>query len=538
MKIINFILKLKIILFSLLWSISFLSFTQVQNPYQERFEKAKQNLREVIPTLPFFAQSNMEGKAIGDPLKFNYGNMKANGSVNFSEPARIDFNTSWEIELFSRTRSEEVMRQEYDNNVLFAVGKNNLRVGAMGNNSCVGSDANPGTWDPNVSGDPYEGTGRVFVVLPCATITVRAGISIYASGAHGARVKPDVIEACRAAGEKWALEIAQIFITSLQNYSCNIIDQNNNNNNPADENCQLSIRSDCASLELIPGEVSKICNFYVKGWNYSDKRVFLTLPQVTDNWGSVPGGIVVVNDGSAWPPNMNRPEHGFALYFSARITAQPQQLPLQVHVSQEGCKSASMVLPITVKQKGSAGLINPVYMQNIFYLGLYLGYAEYVAYKRGDVNYISDNVNSARQYAISIGLATDGFDDVLNEIQKYPASGLLYSKISVTRENTGRFISKNCNCGGVLTNPWYAYMLGYQLGFAEVHSWQNGDKYYLINNVLEPARLNASNCGFPIVSFDILLKNLRRRMTVNQAYSSVVSIRNNMAEYANRWCQW
>lgn len=111
------------------------------------------------------------------------------------------------------------------------------------------------------------------------------------------------------------------------------------------------------SITLRAGEMSEIVNVHISNFRKrTEDRVEVIFPEKTDNWASLPGGIVVMQgDGSYWPPNMGRPEHVDGYFFRARSTALSSKQSVTIIVRQRKAGEVRLTLDVTVIGKGSSG---------------------------------------------------------------------------------------------------------------------------------------------------------------------------------------
>lgn len=111
------------------------------------------------------------------------------------------------------------------------------------------------------------------------------------------------------------------------------------------------------SITLRAGEMSEIVNVHISNFRKrTEDRVEVIFPEKTDNWASLPGGIVVTGgDGSYWPPNMGRPEHVDGYFFRARSNAPSGKKTVTIIVRQAKAGEVRLTLDVTVIGKGSSG---------------------------------------------------------------------------------------------------------------------------------------------------------------------------------------
>ena len=155
-------------------------------------------LRERIPSLPFFAQSEA-AKATGSfrfPETMGYGVMDAPGAVGFSDPARIQFSANWDVKCRAPGAVNDI------------AAKCKADTGAFGEDSCLSSFGKPGAKNLAFTVDPYLGGTTLSVRNGSLELSVGTLISIWAGAEHGARTKPGVVRAVRKASEDWAKVIA------------------------------------------------------------------------------------------------------------------------------------------------------------------------------------------------------------------------------------------------------------------------------------------------------------------------------------------
>ena len=110
------------------------------------------------------------------------------------------------------------------------------------------------------------------------------------------------------------------------------------------------------SITLRAGEMSEIVNVHISNFRKrTEDRVEVIFPEKTDNWASLPGGIVVTGgDGSYWPPNMARPEHVDGYFFRARSNAPSGKRSISIIVRQRKAGEVRLTLDVTVIGKGSS----------------------------------------------------------------------------------------------------------------------------------------------------------------------------------------
>jgi hypothetical protein len=126
---------------------------------------------------------------------------------------------------------------------------------------------------------------------------------------------------------------------------------------------QIKARLVYGTIELVPGEVSKVCGLYIKDWKVNtEDRVYIKVP-TQDAWGSLAVNrnlVVFSGDWSLAPEHMDGEEHYVSLFWSARSTAQPGAFAVPVRVSQAGAgKPVDLILNIRVLP-GTSGATPPL----------------------------------------------------------------------------------------------------------------------------------------------------------------------------------
>src|ERR1041385_800316 len=170
-----------------------------------------ERIAKVIPSLPFFAQSNQAktSRPVGDPLSMHYNVEQADGAVAIDDPAKIVFGAGWQVGCASPARTEtERQETQAAYRGKLCQGGGEVTSGVLGENSCMTSTGERGTLDIANYGDPYTGYAKIFVATPSLTLTVSAGVALHTSKAHGPRGRPEVIRAAKKAAEDWAQVIA------------------------------------------------------------------------------------------------------------------------------------------------------------------------------------------------------------------------------------------------------------------------------------------------------------------------------------------
>src|ERR1041385_4417818 len=170
-----------------------------------------ERIAKVIPSLPFFAQSNQAktSRPVGDPLSMHYNVEQADGAVAIDDPAKIVFGAGWQVGCASPARTEtERQETQAAYRGKLCQGGGEVTSGVLGENSCMTSTGERGTLDIANYGDPYTGYAKIFVATPSLTLTVSAGVALHTSKAHGPRGRPEVIQAAKKAAEDWAQGIA------------------------------------------------------------------------------------------------------------------------------------------------------------------------------------------------------------------------------------------------------------------------------------------------------------------------------------------
>ncbi len=122
----------------------------------------------------------------------------------------------------------------------------------------------------------------------------------------------------------------------------------------------LNARLDYSMITLAPGE-TKNCSIHISGYkgNTSD-RVEVVFPQVTDNWGSMPGQIQVFPGSTSMEPWSMRgagdytKEYSLGQGYRARETALPGITPVRIIVRQKGAGQVTLTLFVKVVRKGES----------------------------------------------------------------------------------------------------------------------------------------------------------------------------------------
>jgi hypothetical protein len=182
-------------------------------------------VKGVASSMPFYAQSKQSKAEITAPLRWGYDGAPIDGasSASVGTPRQVTFTGTWQVRATCNPpRTQQQMAQAYQD-AREPCGKTESRrvvtANAYGPNSCAWSSVDPGTNDPNVSGDPYMGGAGAFIATSCGDITVYAGVGVFAPASHGARNKPDALTATRADAEKHAKDIATKLLAAV-NQSC------------------------------------------------------------------------------------------------------------------------------------------------------------------------------------------------------------------------------------------------------------------------------------------------------------------------------
>jgi hypothetical protein len=181
-------------------------------------------LRAKIPQLPFWSQSNVVVTLRIPPeqytpfrMEWAVGEREApNGatsaiSISFSDPHNVVFGGRWIVNPFP----EGVIRTPDQIQAAFArqsnpCGTQNVRMGAFGPASCLGSSAQAGTSNPSFSGDPYTASAPFFISSSCADVEGGVSLAVFAPASHGPRNKPEVISALRMDAERWGMVVGNL----------------------------------------------------------------------------------------------------------------------------------------------------------------------------------------------------------------------------------------------------------------------------------------------------------------------------------------
>ena len=127
----------------------------------------------------------------------------------------------------------------------------------------------------------------------------------------------------------------------------------------------LRARLASPTIDLVPGEPSKINGVYVSGWrNNTTDRVEVDM-ELADNWGSLkvnPKIVAAPAPTSENPANMTSGEHYFSLMWSARLGALPGTFSVPITVRQKGAGATVItltvhILPKSTRAPGTAGSI-------------------------------------------------------------------------------------------------------------------------------------------------------------------------------------
>jgi len=128
-----------------------------------------------------------------------------------------------------------------------------------------------------------------------------------------------------------------------------------------DESGKLMARLDKSEINLVAGGMSEIVSVYIKGFRKrTEDRVEVVFPSKMDNWASLPGNIVVMGgDGSYYPPNMGRPEHGDGYFFRARSNATTSTQVVDIVIRQKGAGEVRLKLTVKITGRTGGGTTNP-----------------------------------------------------------------------------------------------------------------------------------------------------------------------------------
>lgn len=205
--------------------------------------------------------------------------------ANDEKPPHIVFSVKWWLgDTDRRPKSATELDQQ------FADAKRGFPKGAVegtyGQHTWSATILERGTMDPNMSGDPYMATADGAAYTECASMRVQVGIAIYSHGSHGARNRPEVLEAMKKAAEAHHRNIFGQLLALLR-YGCA-------GDAPPPEEPAATLRAErsCDTVRLVRGKLpSEECGIYVKGWP-PNRVVSTCFPGVVDAWGRHPNGIV------------------------------------------------------------------------------------------------------------------------------------------------------------------------------------------------------------------------------------------------------
>jgi hypothetical protein len=221
-------------------------------------------------------------------------------------------------------------------------------AGALGQNTWMKSSGGAGTQDPNMSGDPYTGYAEGTGYTECGSVQVAVGVGIHSHGSHGARVRPEVIAACKKAAEEYLRSIFGQFLAVLR-YGC----AGSGPVEPPQET--IVAEPECETVRLVRGKLpSTPCGIYVRNWPAA-RGVTTCLPELVDAWGLLPNGIVVTfrneffHVGSVVPAGRRSGEYYLSMWWYARCQAVPGVHTVEIHVQQSdgpvqtigGCPASS-----------------------------------------------------------------------------------------------------------------------------------------------------------------------------------------------------
>ncbi len=183
--------------------------------------------REVIPSFPFFdaSEKSKQVEESGYGTSWDYSAVMDGGVIPISDwddpsvwnaekggKPHIIFSAKWHLSYdYNGPKTPEKMADLYqrvrDNAKACGDRGWDIREGAFGEKSCIGSYAHRGTIDLSMASDPYGGYGKLYKCLPCADIYSEVSIQIFAPPSHGSRNKPEVIRALNESAREYAQQI-------------------------------------------------------------------------------------------------------------------------------------------------------------------------------------------------------------------------------------------------------------------------------------------------------------------------------------------
>lgn len=105
------------------------------------------------------------------------------------------------------------------------------------------------------------------------------------------------------------------------------------------------------TIDLVPGEPSKIDGIHVRGWRSNTADRVEVEMEVTGNWGSLKVNLNIVaapGPTSADPSNMTTNDYYFSQMWSAKIGARPGTFRVPIIVKQKHAESAAVFLIVRI----------------------------------------------------------------------------------------------------------------------------------------------------------------------------------------------
>jgi hypothetical protein len=507
-----------------------------------------QAMRNVIPALPMYGRSKeaQSGHVYDDngALKSSFYGEGDAGMLGLpiAEPSVASYKISWSVEPTAIRATPEERQAAYIAWGDPCLGKN-VNPGTLGLDTCVGSNAQAGAQDVNWSADPYMASGTAAAVRVCATVWVQATVSASPHASHGARTRPEVMQAMEVIARNFAQSAATEIMRAVDGACAGAtqpLPPDDGTGVPPDT---LTASLDCPATITISALPSLNCHILINSWiRNTDDPVQVIFPDAVDTFGNQANGLQVPQGaGTEYVYNWGQAPKSWGFFLFAcpalqntgancynSVTA-PGPVVLRIIVRQRD-QQVAFAHPLTAVPHPNVQAASQAYLNQVFVNGYYFATADIGLQLRWDRTVIAGAINGMRQSAASSGvLPVDGIDQLVGLINAGVQDAQLAPQLAALKAQFAQITNRQCQNN---LNLYWIWVLGYYTSSAEMGAQYGLDKGWLISQLNE-LRNAAAATALPVASIDQALGYLNAGYTQQQTYQSVVAIKNELVQGTN-----
>lgn len=517
----------------------------VSTPAQEP-DPLNDAVRAVITSLPMYGRSKeAQGTDLpADVLKWSYYGEGDAGMLGLpiAEPSTSSFKISWSVSPTDIRGTPEERRIAFQNWGQ-PCGDKNVNDGTLGPDTCVGSNATAGTQNPNEFADPYMASGTVAAVRLCATVWVQATIAAHPDASHGARTRPEVMQAMEVIARNLAMSAATVVINAVDG-GCNEVVKRKQQPDPGQpEPDSLAAYVECPTKTIVISELPSLnCHIMITGWQRIGYPVEVIFPEAQDTFGNHANGIQIAQGpGTEYTENWGSPPKSWGMFVFACPSQQGTGANCYDHLTTPG----PTVVPIIVRQRdqqvqlqleltavphpstgGGNGML-AANLNQVFVNGYYFGSTDVGMQLRWDRATLAGVINGMRQSAAASGvIPVDGIDQIIGLINTGAGDADLAQRVALVKTQVANATSRQCQNNLYLNLIW---VLGYYASSAELGAQYGLDLGWLSRQLSE-LRNTAAMVPLPVQNIDQTLAYLNAGYSQQQIYPSVVALKNELIQ--------